>query len=221
MEHAFAPHLVARVQVFHQHLLDVPVLDTSGISFDVGPAFSMVNAWDTYALATLIPDGEAFSGGAELSFQHYFHRGLYYHVNTTLFEARFTDSYGSDHNTRWNTNYIGNFVIGREFEKQKEDRKRTWGANLRAVCMGGQRYESDPDENLDPWEGQYAAYYRIDLRVYLKREREGRTGMWALDLQNATNAQNEAYRYFDQRKYEMVTKYQLGLIPNLSYRIEF
>ena len=42
-----------------------------------------------------------------------------------------------------------------------------------------------------------------------------------LDLQNATNARNEAFRYFDFRKGETVTRYQLGLIPNLSYRIEF
>jgi hypothetical protein len=68
---------------------------------------------------------------------------------------------------------------------------------------------------------QLATYYRIDLRVYLKKDRKGRTGMWSVDLQNVTNAQNEAFRYFDFRKGEVVTKYQLGIIPNLSYRIEF
>ena len=35
------------------------------------------------------------------------------------------------------------------------------------------------------------------------------------------NVQNEAYVYFDQRQQAEVTKYQLGIIPNLSYRIEF
>ena len=33
-----------------------------------------------------------------------------------------------------------------------------------------------------------------------------------LDLQNATGMQNEAFKYYDQRKGEVVTKYQLGLI---------
>ena len=68
---------------------------------------------------------------------------------------------------------------------------------------------------------QLGSVFSMDLRVYLKREHRNRTGMWALDLLNATNAQNEAFRYFDLRKDEVVTKYQLGLIPNLSYRIEF
>lgn len=73
----------------------------------------------------------------------------------------------------------------------------------------------------EPYSAQLHDVYRIDLRVYLKRDRNGRTGQWSLDLQNATNARNEAFRYFDYRKGETVTRYQLGLIPNLSYRIEF
>ncbi|MBK9764122.1 MAG: hypothetical protein IPO87_12400 [Flavobacteriales bacterium] len=76
-------------------------------------------------------------------------------------------------------------------------------------------------EWLKPFAAQYPTTYRIDLRIYLKRERKAHTGMWSLDLLNATNAQNVSYRYFDNRKQEFVTKYQLGLIPNLSYRIEF
>ena len=72
-----------------------------------------------------------------------------------------------------------------------------------------------------PYSDRYDNFFRIDLRIYLKREHQRRTGMWAMDLQNVTNAKNEAYRYFDARKNELVTKYQLGLIPNLSYRIEF
>ena len=63
--------------------------------------------------------------------------------------------------------------------------------------------------------------FRIDLRVYLKRDRDGRTGLWAIDVQNVANTRNEAYKAFDFRKGETITRYQLGLIPNLSYRIEF
>jgi len=48
-----------------------------------------------------------------------------------------------------------------------------------------------------------------------------RTGLWALDLQNVTNTRNEAFRYFDARQGKVVTQLQLGLIPNISYRIEF
>jgi hypothetical protein len=119
---------------------------------------------------------------------------------------------------------MGNLVVGREFVKEKEGAKRTWGVNGRVNMTGGQRYTPLSDTLVavpEPWSAHYATYYRIDLRIYRKMERKGHTGMWSLDLLNVTNAQNEAYRYYDQRKGEVVTKYQLGLIPNLSYRIEF
>ena len=42
-----------------------------------------------------------------------------------------------------------------------------------------------------------------------------------LDLQNVANVQNEAYCTTIVAKMRRVTKYQLGIIPNISYRIEF
>ena len=119
---------------------------------------------------------------------------------------------------------MGNVMLGREFAKQKEHVKRTWGVSARANVTGGQRYTpsaTTTGEVPEPYSAQLDTYYRIDLRVYLKREHARRTGLWALDIQNATNAQNKAYLYFDWRQDAIVTKYQLGLIPNLSYRIEF
>ncbi|HRD52864.1 MAG TPA: hypothetical protein PKY96_09470, partial [Flavobacteriales bacterium] len=107
---------------------------------------------------------------------------------------------------------------------------RTWGAGIRALGVGGLRYTPVEAQNRrgawtfiagEPYSAKLNDVYRIDLRVYLKRDSNGRTGLWAIDLQNATNARNEAYRAFDYRRGAFVTRYQLGLIPNLSYRIEF
>jgi len=223
VDHAFRPHIVLHAELFIQKLLDVPVADTNGIYFSPAYATSIVNTWDSPLVMDLVANGEATNQGFELSLQHHFHHQIFYMINATLFDAAATDAYGDMYNARWNTGFIGNIVVGKEFAKQKEEAKRTWGVNGRVNGMGGQRFLSpgDPYASASPWDDQYAPYYRIDLRIYLKREREGRTGMWALDLQNVTNAQNEAYRYFDTRKNEVVTKYQLGLIPNLSYRIEF
>ncbi|HMZ48188.1 MAG TPA: hypothetical protein PLP28_04360, partial [Flavobacteriales bacterium] len=148
-------------------------------------------------------------------------RGMYYHVNGTVLQARTTDAFGRMYDSRWNTGFIANAIFGREFSKRKEKLTRTWGVNARANVSGGQRYMPAPDEGKGPWEGRYATYKRVDLRVYLKREHAHRTGMWALDLQNAFNFRNEAFRYFDQRQRAFVMRYQLGIIPNLSYRIEF
>lgn len=230
-DHPIRPHLVFHAEVFHQRISDIAVgnIGTTSSAYDDG---SLVNAWDNPLLMPLQPTGTATNSGVELSFQHTFHRNLFYQINATGLQAVYTDSAGRERDSRWNNQGIANVVIGREFVKQQDGRKRTWGVNGRVNAMGGMRttpidveasraagttlYRADR-----PMAEQLPMFYRIDVRVYLKRERKGHTGMWAIDLQNLTNAENVAFRYFDVRKDEVVTKYQLGLIPNLSYRIEF
>ena len=149
----------------------------------------------------------------------------------SVFQSTWESASGRIRHSRWSSGYIVNLLGGKEFKKATEDRVRTWGVSALLNIAGGLR-ESPIDQRISedfgltaygypPYSEQLGTCYRLDLRVYLKKDRNGRTGMWALDLQNATNAQNEAYRYWDVRKGEVVTKYQLGIIPNLSYRIEF
>ena len=214
------PQLVLHAEVYHQQLQDVPVAG----SITALNGFSMVNQWDEVGLLVLQPTGTGANTGVELGVQRRMHHGLFYAMNATWLDATFTDVVEERYNARWNTTGMGNLIVGKEFAKQKETMKRTWGVNGRVAVMGGQRYtplNTVGTGSIEPWSAQYDTYQRIDLRVYLKREHTSRTGMWALDLLNVAGAQNVGYIYFDRRKNEVVTKYQLGLIPNLSYRIEF
>ncbi len=222
--HAFKPHLQLHAEAYIQELSNVPVGEFGIFGSASFAEVSVVNAWDDQYLWQLTDRGTATNQGFELGLDHRFHRGFFYQVNGTVLDATYTDREGTTHSSRWDVGAMGNLVLGREFEKQLEGLKRTWGVTARVNVTGGQRYTPYVDNipDLDrPYEAQNATFQRLDIRVYLKRERKSHTGMWSLDLLNATNAQNEAYRYYDQRKGEVVTKYQLGLIPNISYRIEF
>jgi hypothetical protein len=231
-EHALRPHLIFRTEVYHQQLEDVPEGDVRAYRPPLNDDGNMMNAWDQPLFLQLANTGTASNTGLEVSLHHTFRKDLFYEVNATLLDTRYRSMAGQELATRWNTSGMGNVVIGREFAKEREGSKRTWGVNGRANVTGGQR--TTPIDTLlsastgttvydvqRPLSEMLATYYRIDLRIYRKMERKGHTGMWSLDLLNVTNAQNEAYHYYDQRKGEVVTKYQLGLIPNLSYRIEF
>ncbi len=222
--HPITSHVSVHVEGFYQQLSDVPVADADYFLSQVYAGGSLINAWNEPFLAQLMQTGKATNKGIELSIDHPFHRGYFYQLNGTILNADYTDLGGATHDSRWNIGGMGNMIVGREFAKEKEGGKRTWGVNGRLNVTGGQRYSPYAlfaPGPLEPFTAQYDPTYRLDLRVYLKRERNGHTGMWSLDLLNATNAQNVAYKYFDGRKFEVVTKYQLGLIPNLSYRIEF
>jgi hypothetical protein len=185
-----------------------------------------VNAWDAPVYQQLLATGKATNTGLEMTLAHTFADGYFYQVNGSVYDSQY-ELKGISTNTRWNGNYRANVMGGAEWPKTKEDRVRTWGVSGRLSVAGGLPYTPVSEVRNGfvtygaPWSAQLNDFFRMDLRVYLKRDRKGRTGMWALDLQNAMNTQNEAYVYFDQRKDAAVTKYQLGLIPNLSYRIEF
>lgn len=228
-DHPIGDRLVLHAEAYLQQLTDVPV-EAANLPFQTVPTYSMVNAWDEPAPVPLQATGKAQNAGVELSVDHHFANNLFWQANASLYSSMYADVAGHEHRTRWDGQYLFNLFGGKEFKKVKEDRVRTWGVSARANVMGGPWnpplpaytdvngtviYAGNPD-----WE-QLPGYYRIDLRVYLKKDRKGRTGLWAVDLQNLTGAQNAAFRYFDVRKHEVVTKYQLGLIPNLSYRIEF
>jgi len=213
--HAFNDHFRSDLNLFLQQQCDIPV-GVYRMGLTQGGVLSAVNLWDDITALPLDATGEARMIGGQIGLEQTLFRSFYYQINATLLDATYVDGLG--------TRYIGNMVFGREFAKQKEKVKRTWGVSGRLNMTGGQRYTStgsleDPDPI--PYGTAYPGSYRVDLRIYLRREREGRTGLWALDLLNATNARNVAYRYFDFRQGKEVTKYQLGLIPNFSYRIEF
>ncbi|MBK7554448.1 MAG: TonB-dependent receptor [Flavobacteriales bacterium] len=223
---------ILRAEVFYQELSGIAVVDTRLVD-DAGiGTFAMSNAWDEANYNSLLDGGTARNAGVELSLNRRVMNNWFYQVNASVFDAVYTGADSVQRDARWNNQYIANLVLGREWAKQKETLKRTWGFSGRANVAGGQR-TTPIDEGASratrgtvydmtkAYTEQLGSVFRMDLRVYLKREHRNRTGMWALDLLNATNAQNEAFRYFDLRKDEVVTKYQLGLIPNLSYRIEF
>lgn len=213
-EHLIRPHVHGSISLFRQQLLDLPAQ----------PGYNLLNEWDGVFAMTLTNQGEALNQGGSIALERDMVGGYYYLVNATFFRSQCGYGDADEHESRWSTQYIVNAVIGKEFAKQKELLKRIWGVNVRVSGSGGQRYTPLPvpaDPSPEAYSARYGDVFRVDMRVYLKRERAGRSGMWSLDLLNATNALNESYRYFDSRKGELVTKYQLGLIPNVSYRIEF
>ncbi|MBK9175223.1 MAG: TonB-dependent receptor [Flavobacteriales bacterium] len=227
-EHRIAQVITARAEVYAQRISGVPT-PWSGITTGFSTTETITNAWDEPQFLPMETSATAQNIGAELSFARAFDNGYYWQANGSVFRSTY-ESAVVERPARWDAGWTANALVGREWRKAKEDRVRTWGVGLRALGVGGMRYT--PLEAQDrrgawtfisgePYSAKLKDVYRLDVRVYLKRDHKGRTGQWAIDLQNATNAENEAYRYFDYRKEETITRYQLGLIPNLSYRIEF
>jgi hypothetical protein len=64
-------------------------------------------------------------------------------------------------------------------------------------------------------------YIRADLQISYTINKTKHASVWKIDIQNVTNRQNMYARYFDSYDQELKTALQGGIIPTLSYRLEF
>lgn len=176
--------------------------------------------------SVMINSGIASNVGIDLSLHKFISDEFYYLISGSLYRSTYEDIDNVKHDTRFNGNYVLNLTTGKEFHKTKITKTRIFGMNLRAVLAGGMRYTPftglKPDPNdPNPFSRKLNDYFRSDVRFYWKWNKPKSTATLALDIQNVTNRKNEAYYYHDVVKDGIVLKEQLGLIPNLSYKIEF
>lgn len=215
------------VEAYYQDLFDIPV-QSNALS-----DFSAINMLEGFIRQPLENTGTGRNYGLELGIEKYFNAEYFYLVNASIYESKYTGSDGIERETRYSGAYTVNLTGGKEWTKNKDNGKqRIWGVNLRIVALGGFK-----DTPIDVAASQKAnrtiyvpgqafslqqdGYFRTDVRVYLRKNKPGRSSMLILDIQNATNQENAAFLYYDTLKGTVVQKNQLGIIPILSYRWTF
>ncbi|MEM9849208.1 MAG: TonB-dependent receptor, partial [Bacteroidota bacterium] len=214
------------IEAYYQYLFDIPVS-----TFFANR--SAINFLEIDRYRSLSNGGNGRNIGLEINLQKILLDDYYLLANASLFDSRYEVDglfqLGLD--TRWNGNYIFNFTAGKEWKKQKTNQQRIWGLNLNVAYLGGFREQAinialsrSEDATIfqsETFPQNQVDYFKTDIRVYLKRSKAKYNTTLALDIQNATNHQNVAYNYYDSIQDEVITQYQLGLIPILSWRIEW
>lgn len=215
-----------KTEVYYQHLFNAP------ISKDKTSTYSILNAIDGYVTEPLEDTGLGKNYGLELTYEHFLHHNLYYLLSASLYDSKYKASNGEWYNTRFNTNYAITFTGGKEWVFSGKGKNRIVGFNLKALYLGGLRYtpidlntsiakgETAYDDSKT-FENKNPDYYRLDIRISLKRNYKKVTGTVALDIQNTTNHKNVGGQYFNANSGEVKYWYQTPLIPLLSYRLEF
>lgn len=225
-EKAVSSSTTISVEAYYQSIFDVP------ISTDPSSSFSALNLLEGFVDEALVNDGTGENYGVELSLQKVLVDDYYIIANATLFESTYEGADGIERNTRFNGNYIFNFTTGKEWNWQKKERQMTLGVNLNATYLGGFRetpidIDASKEAGTTVFVGSEAFtinqddYFKTDFRIYYKRNRAKYNTMLALDIQNLTNQENIAFQYFDVVQGEVLSQNQLGLIPILTWRVEF
>lgn len=215
-----------KTEVYYQHLFNVPV------SSDASSTFSMLNVTDGYAEEALVNSGMGKNYGLELTVERFTYKNFYYLLSLSLYESKYEAANKQWYNTRFNTNYATTFTAGKEWQLSERRKNRVLGVNGKLVYVGGfrttpidfaesVRKNETVFDDTRPFTLQNKDYFRVDIRVSIKRNYTNLTSTLSLDLQNATNNQNIGGQYFDKKTGTVKYFYQTGLIPVLAYRIEF
>lgn len=215
-----------KAEAYFQYLYDIPV-EKDSLS-----GFSMLNAENVFSLVNtkpLVSNGTGKNYGIDLTIERPFINNYYVLMTSSLFNALYTAYNGAQYSSYFNRKYQFNIVSGKEWNINKTS---ILGANGRIVTSGGLG-QSTIDLSASIAErkqvivpGQYytnngPAYFRADVSVYYKINRKKATHTLQLDIQNVSNTKNYFYSYYDVRSATIKYVKQLGLIPNISYTVDF
>lgn len=225
-EHAFNTNLYLKAEAYYQELYNLPVED------DVTSSFSLVNSSDWYTHRELVNRGTGTNYGLELTLERFFSKGYFFMSTLSLYEATYTAMDGVEHNSRFNGNYVGNVLFGKEMPIGKASKNRTLAINARVSYIGGTRYSAIVIEasraagysirdHANAFSEKADDIFLPNLMISLRRERAKSTQTISIDIQNVNNNQARIANWYNPETDQIEHSTQLPLLPVISYRLSF
>jgi len=152
-------------------------------------------------------------------------------INGSIFRSQY--SLPENRTVFYNGRYDFGFTTGgmvsytKNYSGGKKNRSIT--SSVSSHLRGGQREQylssniSDVYDYSSAFVNRLRPYARVDFRiVYTSRKSNSKkTHRWSLDIQNVLNRENDGFRYYDPLLKTVLLQKQLGLVPVLSYRLEW
>lgn len=230
--------LHARAEAYYQNLYQIPVYVGNNIT-PYSATFSALNTLSEYLNSRLdssdpIPLANTGAGenyGLELSLDKRFSNNYYFLFTGTLYQSHYRGADGVQRNTSFNGQHIFTALAGKEYNTGirksnifELNARVSWAGNnpqtpidiASSLKQGQQVYDySRSYESILP------DYFRLDVHIGFRKSRERAAHIWSFDIRNFTNRQNPRFESLNFNSGKIGYEYQLGLIPVLSYRIEF
>ncbi len=220
-------NLLLKTEVYYQDLYNIPVEN------DPASSYSLINSVEGYTTRELVNKGTGYNYGLELTLERYFADNYYYMLSTSLFESKYKALDGVERNSRFNVNYLGNVLFGKEFLlATRRDRNKVLSINAKFSIAGGRWYTpidleasreagyTKRHEELaftergdDIFTGNLAIAYRINNRRTSQELK--------LDIQNFTNNAAKLDQWYNSTTDEIEYSTQLPLLPVIMYTVQF
>ncbi len=218
------PNVRLKVEPYFQYLNDIPVSPDS--------SYSMINMeTDWFFTEKLVNRGTGTNLGIDLTLERFLKDGFYYLFTASLFESKYVGGDGIERSTRYNTNYVVNVLVGKEWTMGISENKFL-GVNARLNMLGGQRvFPLDRTSSLTmgnvvydysrPFEDQKPNIFHLNASITYRINKKKHASIWSLQVLNLLGAE-ENYGYFYNYRTDQLEEYKVVIVvPNLSYKIEF
>lgn len=231
-DNQLSPNTYMKAEFYYQRIFNVPILaDTVYQGSAEADAFSTINISSGYVVENLQNGGRGWNYGAELTIERQFEGDYFFMFTGMLYESKYQGRDGITRNTRYNGNFGYNLLAGKEF-RVGNNKENILGLNLKLTHAGNKRY-SPIDIELSRQDGtavslakdtftqRFPDYFRTDVQISFRRNRNNLTSEWRLDIQNLTSHNNVLDVFYDPSTDQIFFPEEKIFIPVLSYRLEF
>jgi hypothetical protein len=169
--------------------------------------------------------------GVDITYERFIHNGFYYLITGSFFNSTYRADDGIWRSSRFNKNYVANFLAGKEWTTGK-NKNHTLGLNGKFSILGGDRYTpvdfQASYQNRDvvyddthAFEKRKPAVFYLDLSASWQSNHNRYTSTWSFQFINLL-FQKEFYGF----RYNFRTNLpeplrEVVFIPNFSYRVDF
>lgn len=214
-----------KTELYYQYLFNVPVEQRAS-------AYSILNTgagWGVGAQDSLVNEGTGKNYGLEITFEKFFSRNYYYLATLSLFQSKYKGSDGVERNTAFNSNYVLNCLVGKEFAIGE---RSALTLDFKMSLAGG-RYYTPIDllssrnagetryKEEDAYSEKYYPFMKADIKLGYRLNGKRVTQEWQFYVENFTNHKNILLQSYSKSKDQITQTYQLGVFPMMLYRIRF
>lgn len=215
-----------RIEPYVQYLYDVPVIPDSSYSF-----LNLKDEW--FINSKLANTGNGFNYGLDVTFEKFITHGYYYMFTASVFNSKYKGGDNIWRNTRYNRNFLLNFLIGKEWMVGRT-KQNMFSINVNVAYQGGERYspvdkmatEARPDKEVqydesNAFSKQLPAAFIGHLTISYKINRKRVAHEFAIKVLNVTGYKEFFGHGYNFKTHNVDKLYEGINVPNISYKIEF
>jgi hypothetical protein len=217
-------HLHFKAEAYFQQLTNVPVIADSSFSF-----INLQSDW--FFNNKLQSTGQGRNYGLDLTLEKYMSHGYYFMFTASVFNSQYKGGDNIWRHTKYNKNYLLNFLIGKEWQVGK-NKQSVISANVRLSYQGGDRYtpvntEASITQNdivfneTQAFSKQTPPSFLAHFTASYKINKKKTAHEFAIKLLNAAQQKDYNGYRFNYIKQTIDENSEAIFIPNISYKIEF